>query len=116
MTDELGFLETWYRAQCNGYWEHAYGMTIETLDTPGWLVTIDLAETPLEDRSMEPLRQENSDKDWLVCTVERKRFRGQGDSAKLTAILEVFRHWVSSNTPALVNAADRKTVDPVDRG
>lgn len=34
--DVLGRLERWYAAQCNGDWEHTYGITIETLDNPGW--------------------------------------------------------------------------------
>jgi len=36
-----------YRGQCDGDWEHSYGVKIETLDNPGWLVTIDLTDTTL---------------------------------------------------------------------
>ena len=39
---DLGWLERWYQAQCDGDWEHHSGVTIETLDNPGWLVKIDL--------------------------------------------------------------------------
>lgn len=100
MSQALEFLERWYRAQCNGYWEHANGITIETLDSPGWLVSIDLSETPLEHQAMQPVRRERSDKDWMVCMVEHNRFRGQGDSTKLREILEVFSTWAGSRTPA----------------
>jgi len=44
-------LQTWYQAQCNGKWEHTCGVKIETLDNPGWSLTIDLAETNLSGRS-----------------------------------------------------------------
>ena len=44
----LARLEAWYLRQCNGDWEHLYGVTIETLDNPGWSVTIDLTGTKLE--------------------------------------------------------------------
>ena len=74
-----------------------YGVTIETLDNPGWFVSIDLIHTPLSDRQMSPLRDENSEDDWLVCEVENKQFRGQGDPAKLSAILQVFQEFVSQN-------------------
>src|SRR5205085_2561511 len=94
------FIEAWYRAQCNGYWEHANGITIETLDTPGWMVTIDLTETALEDHPMQPVRHERSEQDWIACTVERNKFRGQGDSTKLTEILEVFKKWAESERVA----------------
>ena len=87
------FLESWYRAQSNGEWEHAHGITIESLATPGWLVTIDLTGTGLEGRAMLPVREEQSPEDWLVCEVENQQFRGQGDPGKLEAILKVFRKW-----------------------
>ena len=91
----LDFLQSWYRAQSNGEWEHVHGVTIETLDNPGWLVTIDLVGTPLENEPMPPVRQERSPHDWLVCEVEHRQFRGQGDSQKLLAILQVFQNWAA---------------------
>jgi Immunity protein 53 len=103
MSAALDFLVAWYRAHCDGHWEHAYGVTIETLDAPGWMVTIDLSETPLEGHAMTPLRRQDSENDWLLCTVEQNRFCGQGDTAKMDAILEVFRLWaisVSDSTQA----------------
>jgi hypothetical protein len=105
MITGLEFLEGWYRAQCNGYWEHANGITIETLDNPGWMVTIDLAETALENHPMQSLRQERSEKDWIVCTVEGNKFRGQGDSNKLSDILEVFKKWAVTK-PVVAPATD----------
>jgi hypothetical protein len=91
----LEFLLSWYRAQCNGVWEHANGVTIETLATPGWMVTIDLIETPLQDKSMAVIRQQRSDTDWLLCEVDHNRFRGQGDVQKLAAILQLFQAWAT---------------------
>ena len=95
----LQFLQSWYQRQCNGYWEHAYGVTIETLDSPGWMVRIDLADTPLEKESMNPVRRERSEKDWIVCEVAHGRFQGQGDSQKLLEILQVFQAWAVSTRP-----------------
>jgi Immunity protein 53 len=92
----LDFLQSWYLAQTNDEWERVRGVTIETLDKSGWMVTIDLFETTLHDRTMTPLRQEHSSKDWLVCLVERNQFRGQGDAQKLGAILGVFQNWASA--------------------
>jgi hypothetical protein len=42
LTDELAWLEQWYQEQCDGDWEHHCGVTIETLDNPGWLVQGDV--------------------------------------------------------------------------
>ncbi len=91
--DAIEFLQTWYRAQTNGEWEHARGVTIESLDNPGWRVTIDLVETSLEGASMKAVRREKSAHDWLVCEVERDQFCGDGDPRKLVAILQVFQSW-----------------------
>jgi Immunity protein 53 len=90
------FLQSWYQSQCNGHWERSHGVTMESLDSPGWLVTIDLEGTPLEDRAMPAVEREASQGDWLVCEVSRNRFRGQGDPAKLVSILQVFQAWAES--------------------
>ena len=42
---ELEWLEQWYEKTCDGDWEHIYGISIDTLDNPGWRVRIDLRET-----------------------------------------------------------------------
>jgi hypothetical protein len=89
------FLQSWYQAQANGEWERARGVTIETLETPGWMVTVDLAGTVLDGRTMAAVQRERSAKDWLLCEVEEKQFRGQGDSQKLLTILEIFQRWAS---------------------
>jgi Immunity protein 53 len=91
--DAIEFLQAWYHAQTNGEWEHARGVTIETLDNPGWRVTIDLLDTPLAGIAMAPIRLEKSPLDWLVCEVERDQFRGNGDPQKLLVILQAFQSW-----------------------
>lgn len=94
----IEFLLSWYKAQCNGAWELANGITIETLRTPGWMVTIDLFETPLQEHTMASVRQERSETDWLLCEVDHSRFRGQGDPQKLIFIIQVFQTWAAPLT------------------
>ncbi len=45
--NSLDRLEQWFRSMCNGDWEHTYGIKILTLDNPGWIVAIELRDTPL---------------------------------------------------------------------
>jgi hypothetical protein len=33
--DLLKRLQDWYVSQCDGGWEHTYGISIDTLDNPG---------------------------------------------------------------------------------
>jgi hypothetical protein len=35
MGEILPWLQGWYATQCDGDWEHEYGVSIETLDNPG---------------------------------------------------------------------------------
>ena len=46
-------LDDWFNTQCNGDWEHSHGIEIESVDNPGWMVTIDLRETHSEKLSVE---------------------------------------------------------------
>jgi hypothetical protein len=59
------WLQTWFVEQCDGQWEHIYGVRIETLGNPGWSVEIDLAETALEGLTKPVSLEERSDIDWI---------------------------------------------------
>jgi hypothetical protein len=95
------WLQQWYQAQCNGEWEHQYGVLIDTIDNPGWSVKIDLTGTPLQNLSMESVARGsvnhiglNGDQAWLQCKVENNRFEGAGGPLSLLEICEAFKNWV----------------------
>jgi hypothetical protein len=69
---ELERLQSWYREQCNEDWEHSFGVKIDTLDNPGWMVKIDLRETSLEQKSFAPVSRGDSeaDADWIACRLD----------------------------------------------
>ncbi|NJK29772.1 MAG: rhodanese-related sulfurtransferase [Acaryochloris sp. RU_4_1] len=95
-------LQHWYLSQCNGDWEHTYGVSIETLDNPGWSCIIDLSETILENVKFQKYsygveeQTHSSGDEWLVCKVKDKKFMGYGGSQKLEEIIEVFLKWEKS--------------------
>ncbi|MGT2440121.1 Imm53 family immunity protein [Bradyrhizobium betae] len=68
--DVLERLERWYAAQCNGDWEHTYGITIETLDNPGWSFKVELRDTYLSGRMfVEIAKPQSSDhRDFFIVT------------------------------------------------
>ncbi len=92
-SDDLVWLQGWYRQQCNGTWEHAHGIAFDTIDNPGWQVIIDLTETSLQNAGMSPLRRDDGPNDWLAIEVKESKFVGHGDPGKLTQIIAVFRAW-----------------------
>lgn len=97
--DALTRLQQWYRNQCNGDWEHSWGIKIGTLDNPGWTIDIDLHETDVEDvpfcersHGLDPSMKPNG-VDWLVCKVEQNVFSGRGGPLQLSEMIEVFLDW-----------------------
>ena len=58
-------LQAWYAKQCNGDWEHQHGVTISTLENPGWAIEISLLGTSAEASSFSPIKTERSEHDWL---------------------------------------------------
>jgi hypothetical protein len=98
-TDNTTWLAHWYALQCNGDWEHSYGISIETTDNPGWRVLIDLRGTGLENKRFDALNFNGASPDgdpsqrWHVCKVEAMRFEGFGGAADLQVIIGVFRRW-----------------------
>lgn len=93
----FSWLQSWYDSQCDGEWEHSYGIEIETLDNPGWIVIISLIETELEDREFQKVLFERSDRDWVNCLVRDNKFQGAGGSLNLLEIVNIFKKWVESD-------------------
>ena len=93
--NELQRLQDWYRSQCNGDWEHSFGVKIDTLDNPGWMIKIDLNETELQRKHYEPLSRGDSDADadWIVCKVESGQFVGYGGANNLDEVIRTFLTW-----------------------
>jgi hypothetical protein len=56
--------------QCNGEWEHEYGLEVKTIDNPGWSLTIALNGTSLAGRPYERQTIHRSEHEWVVTFVE----------------------------------------------
>ena len=83
-------IENWYQTQCDGNWEHDYGIEIESLDNPGWHVKICLIDTNLENVSMERQKIDRTENNWLHWRVEESYFIGDGGPGNLEEVLEKF--------------------------
>ncbi len=88
-TEYIKRIQEWYKSNCDGDWEHSFGLSITTLDNPGWRVEIDLEETGLEDSVFEK-NIDNGDDDWIMIKTEKNKFIGNGDPNKLNDILKIF--------------------------
>lgn len=86
-------LQAWYELQCDGDWEHEYGIKIGNLDNPGWEIEIDLAGTSLEQKPLEAAQEERDDNNWVAYRIEEARFRGFGGPKNLEELLNIFLDW-----------------------
>ena len=92
----LAWIERWYQSQCNGDWEHCFGVHINTLDNPGWDVSIGVSETALEGLEIAYTLDERSESDWFGISVKKNQYGASGDPSKLTFLLERFRELVEN--------------------
>ena len=90
-------IQIWYQSQCDGEWEHDYGIEIGTLDNPGWYLKVDLTGTHLSDIPFDEIKNEASDNDWIHCRVENGQFAGYGGPQNLEHVLGVFLNWAKSD-------------------
>jgi hypothetical protein len=93
--DSLAELQAWYVAHADGDWEHSQGITIETLDNPGWSLKIDLAATDLVDRPLKRHEQHRADDDWVAAWREALSFHAACGPRNLTEALDLFLDWAT---------------------
>jgi hypothetical protein len=93
----LDKLQDWYAHQCDGNWEHTYGIKLDTLDNPGWWLRVELTDTVLEDReftaSSYGMDNNEGDSRWLFCTVAENTFDGSAGPRQLEELINVFLKW-----------------------
>ena len=91
--DLISKIQDWYHSNCNGEWEHDFGVNIGTLDNPGWSVEIDLSGTPLQNKSFNEIKLNRTDDNWIHCWVENKKFNAACGPRNLDEALEIFINW-----------------------
>ena len=94
MENTLRRLQTWYRAQCDGDWEHEGGIEIGTLDNPGWRLKVDLTDTILQEIPFEAQRDRYEDAtNWLRAWRDPTTFHVACGPTRLEDALIVFLEW-----------------------
>jgi len=99
-------LETWCSNQAGGLWDRGCALRIETLDDPGWRVSIDLRGTELIARSYDELRDLCPGEGWMHCRVRNGYFEGCGGPFKLDEILGHFLDWAGTEAPVAAWSGD----------
>jgi hypothetical protein len=97
--NEIDNLQEWYLRYCNDDWEHQYGVSIDTLDNPGWSLKIDLKGTDLEKEKMDPIEIHRSEEDWVVARRSEYVFEAFCGARNLAEMIRTFLDW-EQNTRA----------------
>jgi hypothetical protein len=95
-TMSLSSLEKWYSRQCNGDWEHGFGVEISTIDNPGWSVSIDLHDTPKQEAALERVKIVRKKDDWIHYWAEKQKFQIHCGPLNLSEAIEIFVRWFDS--------------------
>jgi hypothetical protein len=99
--ETIDWLNNWYSSNCNGDWEHSYGVKIDTLDNPGWWLRIDLVDTPLHGHKLN-VKEVVTATNWYNISCNGIKFEAFGDTTKLGLLIDLFRRFVE-DTPADLN-------------
>lgn len=71
MADLIPRIQNWFKINCNGDWEHNFGLSISTLDNPGWIVELDLEGTSLDTLEFKRQYQNpNNEQDWFIIKTK----------------------------------------------
>lgn len=93
----LDRLCSWYQSQCDGQWEHEWGVEIGTVDNPGWRVKINLQGTDLESSTFEEYEDKyDHESSWLRCWKEGGAFHAACGPSRLEDALSVFLSWAEA--------------------
>jgi hypothetical protein len=91
-------LQQWYKSQCDGDWEHGYGVRIGTVDNPGWTLEVDLTDTPLQYKSFNEIKSDYEHKtNWLTCFIRDGKFQGACGPERLEDVIEIFLDWAEDS-------------------
>jgi hypothetical protein len=101
MEDSLfKWIQNWYLSQCDGDWEHEYGIKIDTLDNPGWYIKIDIVKLEYN-KNIKNIFIEKSDDDWFSYEINDNCFKASGDPNKLEFLLQLFKKFVENGEKSL---------------
>ena len=111
---DLSKLMAWYSAHCDGEWEHGYGVSITTLDNPGWILKVNLVGTNLEGASMVPISEdldvgplEGDGLPWIECYIREDQFVGASDPTQLSRLISTFNALIDLAPPPIKKDAEQ---------
>lgn len=94
--DGFAYVQSWYRSNCDGEWEHEFGIRIVTLDNPGWSMEIDLTETSAEGFTVDRAKRSTGEGSWVWTSSDGVRFSASCDPGSLDVAGSLFKEFVAA--------------------
>ena len=88
MGEGLGALQAWFAAHCDGNWEQEYGVTIGTVEEPGWERASISSERGSGKRA--GVRVRSAVGDWCEAWCDGYTFHAVGGTHNLDELLGTF--------------------------
>ncbi|MEM9340356.1 MAG: Imm53 family immunity protein [Bacteroidota bacterium] len=85
----IDHISKWFASQCDGDWEHESCIKINTIDNPGWSISIDIRNTSLEGLEVSH-EKSTSDLDWFKASSNGLVFSAFCGVENLTDVLNFF--------------------------
>ena len=92
----LDRLSKWYLSNCVDDWHEDKGVKIDTLDNPGWSITIDLLSTYVESKAFDNLIVDRSDNDWYRIWRTDVTFEIACGPLNLREAVDIFLDWAEA--------------------
>ncbi len=96
-SNQIIWLEEFMLSLVDGEWEHCDGITIKTLDNPGWEISVDLEGTEFANLLFDDVSVRRTDEDWIDCRRDGRLFRGFCGPRNLSEVLQIFCDWVEKH-------------------
>lgn len=86
----------WYCNQFNGDWEFGSGgIVLQTSSNPGWVLSVDLRGTDLEDKNYNEFKMNfDSDTAWVYCYIEDGFFKATCGIGMLEIVINEFAEFL----------------------
>lgn len=83
----LEALMSWYAGNCDGDWEHSYGVKIEAPERGGWELEADLLDTAHATDALPRTESRCSDTDWTAVEIRDGVYRAAGGDCTLLELV-----------------------------
>jgi len=94
----LDALQAWFVAHCDGNWEQEYGVTIGTIEDPGWELRVDVVGTRLAGSDLARQRLARAPDDWIETWCDGYTFYAAGGPNSLDELVASFVSFAERNT------------------